>query len=231
MDLVRGQVDRFRQEYGLDTLRDDEIFEAFAAYCVVSQFVEDSFHPDQLRTGQGGDLGIDARAILLNHDLKTESADVKEVMAENYGIDAQAGGLVSGSSKLVILSSDQQIVDQRPGLHKTMLFLRKLTPEQVAQLEAGEARIALVRKGGRIQYPLDVAEVAAAVRQLSSAEQIVKYLDSDTRLTGAKLKSLGHELNVEVPAKLRAKGDIQFHLAQVLAGHQSRSGNSGYAAD
>jgi hypothetical protein len=64
MDLVRGQVDRFRQEYGLEALKDDELFESFAAYCVVSQFVEESFHPDQLRTGRGGDLGIDARAIL-----------------------------------------------------------------------------------------------------------------------------------------------------------------------
>ncbi|WP_158647648.1 AIPR family protein [Actinoplanes sp. ATCC 53533] len=88
MDLVRGQVDRFRQEYGLEALKDDELFESFAAYCVVSQFVEESFPPDQLRTGRGGDLGIDARAILLNHELRTDSADVKEIMADHHGIDA-----------------------------------------------------------------------------------------------------------------------------------------------
>ncbi|WP_250009042.1 AIPR family protein [Actinoplanes sp. M2I2] len=88
MDLVRGQVDRFQQEYGLEALKDDELFESFAAYCVVSQFVEETFHPDQLRTGRGGDLGIDARAILLNHELRTDSADVKEIMADHRSIDA-----------------------------------------------------------------------------------------------------------------------------------------------
>jgi hypothetical protein len=81
-----------------------------------------------------------------------------------------------------------------------------------------------VRKGGRVQYPLDLGDVASDVRQLASAEAIVKHLDSDTRLTAAKLKSLAYELNVEVPTKLRTKADIQFHLAQVLAGHQARSG-------
>jgi hypothetical protein len=138
----------------------------------------------------------------------------------------QANGLISGSSKLVVLGPEQQIIDREPSVQKALLFARRLSPEQAAQLEVGDARIALVRKGGRIQYPLDLGEVAAAVRQISSADQIVKYLDSDTRLTAAKLRALGYELNVEIPSKLRTRADIQFHLAQVVATHRTRAADA-----
>jgi hypothetical protein len=158
-------------------------------------------------------------------DTAAEMAALFEQLHKLFkGFPGQAGALVSGSSKLVVLGPDQEVIDRQPGLKSALLFVRKLTPEEAAQIDGGKASIRLVRKGGRIQYPLDLGETAAAVRQLLSAEEIVKYLDSDSRLTPAKLKQLGYELNVEVPAKLRNPGDIQFHLAQVLAGHQARSG-------
>ena len=61
----------------------------------------------------------------------------------------QAGALVSGSSKLVVLGPDQEVIDYQPGLKKALLFVRRLTPEEAAQIDGGQASIKLVRKGGR----------------------------------------------------------------------------------
>ncbi|WP_250009041.1 hypothetical protein [Actinoplanes sp. M2I2] len=160
-------------------------------------------------------------------DAAAEMATVFQQLHKLFkGSPGQVGALASGSSRLVIIGPGQEVVDRRPGLKSALLFARKLTSEEAAQIDSGQARIRLVRKGGRIQYPLDLGETAAAVRQLLGAEAIVKYLDSDSRLVPAKLRQLGYELNIEVPAKLRSRGDIQFHLAQVLAGHQARSGGT-----
>lgn len=89
MDLiVQGLARKFQAERGLDALQDDELFETFAAHCVVSQFFEGEFDPDRLRMGQGGDLGIDAVAVLLNGELFTDVVEVKAAAAEAHEVRA-----------------------------------------------------------------------------------------------------------------------------------------------
>ena len=89
MDLiVQGLARKFQAERGLDALQDDELFETFAAHCVVSQFFEGEFDPDRLRMGQGGDLGIDAVAVLLNGELFTDVVEVKAAAAAAHELRA-----------------------------------------------------------------------------------------------------------------------------------------------
>jgi hypothetical protein len=79
--MIEGLLKKFQAERGLTALRQDELFETFAAHCVVNQFYEEDFDPDHLRMGHGGDLGIDAAAIIVNGDLFTESAEVRDAVA------------------------------------------------------------------------------------------------------------------------------------------------------
>ena len=52
MDIVLEDVMRkFQAERGLSDLTREQLFETFAAYCVVGQFYEDDFEPDDLRMG------------------------------------------------------------------------------------------------------------------------------------------------------------------------------------
>ena len=64
MDIVLEDVMRkFQAERGLSDLTREQLFETFAAYCVVGQFYEDDFEPDDLRMGSSRDLGIEPRLL------------------------------------------------------------------------------------------------------------------------------------------------------------------------
>ena len=83
MDIItQGLTKQFQTERGLDALKDDEAFEAFAGFCVLSQFYEDEFDPDQFRMGAGGDLGIDVAAVIVNGELLRDAADVKDAVTQ-----------------------------------------------------------------------------------------------------------------------------------------------------
>ncbi|MGW4947955.1 AIPR family protein [Actinoplanes sp. NPDC004185] len=83
MDLItQGLTRQFQADRGLDALKDDEAFEAFAGFCVLSQFYEDEFDPDVFRMGAGGDLGIDVAGVVINGELLSDAADVRDAVAQ-----------------------------------------------------------------------------------------------------------------------------------------------------
>ena len=52
MDVITESLIRqFQTERDLERHRKDEVFEAFAAYCIVGQHHEDDFDPEQIRMG------------------------------------------------------------------------------------------------------------------------------------------------------------------------------------
>ncbi|MGC4856990.1 hypothetical protein ACLQ24_27360 [Micromonospora sp. DT4] len=60
MDIVIDSLVRqFQTNRDLVGLPQDEAFEAFAGFCVLSSFYESDFTPDVFRMGGGNDLGID----------------------------------------------------------------------------------------------------------------------------------------------------------------------------
>lgn len=138
------------------------------------------------------------------------------------GFPDHAGGLASGSSTVVFVSSDQEVVDRLPGLSKALRTLRDLGPEDRALLAAGKGRILFAPPGSSLVRRLDLDAVAGQIRQMAAADDIVRLLESDTRITVPKLRSLADSLNIDIPAKLRRKAEIQWHLARVLAEHEAR---------
>lgn len=143
-------------------------------------------------------------------------------------VPEQVSELVAGTAKLVVLTPDQRVVDRSPGLDAALRLLDRLTPEQASQLADRKARIVLLPQGHKIVQPLDLAEVATELRQLSTAEDIVKALDADSRLTGTQLKLLARELNITIPPRAKVKGAIQLHIGQTLATYRARNPAAAY---
>jgi hypothetical protein len=86
-------------------------------------------------------------------------------------------------------------------------FIRKLPPEQLADLISGEAKLEVLPKGGRRAAPAKTAaaglprpagEIAATLAEIGDRAAARRYLDVDLKLTVAKLKQLAAELDIAV---------------------------------
>jgi hypothetical protein len=86
---MQSLVMRFQEDHELTSLKEDEAFEAFAGFCVLSSFYGSGFYPDAFRTGGGNDLGIDAFGILINGELLHDSAEVRAATEQTKKLDVQ----------------------------------------------------------------------------------------------------------------------------------------------
>jgi hypothetical protein len=69
---------------------------------------------------------------------------------------------------------------------------------------------------------LDPDEVAAEVGRLRSEEEIVRYLDADTRLNATSLRKIATKLNMAIPGNIENRRAIQVHVAQRMLADRSR---------
>jgi hypothetical protein len=89
MDIViEDAMQKFQAQFGLADLKREQLFETFAAYCVVGQFYEDDFEPDDLRMGSSRDLSIDAAAVVINGTMYTDANDVRDCVARSKEVRA-----------------------------------------------------------------------------------------------------------------------------------------------
>jgi AIPR protein len=79
--VLQKQLTEFSVGRELEHLKPDQLFETFAAFCLVSQFREGHFDPDLLRTGGPHDQGIDGFAILINGEVCAEPTQVTDLLA------------------------------------------------------------------------------------------------------------------------------------------------------
>lgn len=87
MDIViESLMKQFQADHDLEALAQDEAFEAFAGFCVLSSFYESEFPPDSFRMGGGNDYGIDVCGILVNGNLLHDKADI-EALTEPRSTD------------------------------------------------------------------------------------------------------------------------------------------------
>lgn len=81
MNEVLGEMlTAFRADQELPDLDEADLFEAFAAYCVLHYFHEERFAPEAHLTGGGGDLKVDAWGIVINGDLHHDLDGVKNAV-------------------------------------------------------------------------------------------------------------------------------------------------------
>ncbi|NUT53604.1 MAG: AIPR family protein [Saccharothrix sp.] len=87
--IITGLVDEFQKSYALAELTQSEVFEAFAAYCVLNSYYEEDFNPDEFRTGGGNDLGIDAIGVLIDGILFQNASDVRDHIQRARRVDVR----------------------------------------------------------------------------------------------------------------------------------------------
>lgn len=102
-------------------------------------------------------------------------------------------------------------------------MVKGLTPEQSDLIAAGKAVIVLVPKGSKVVEPLDLPALADQLRRMDSADEIVRLLGSDKRLTAAVLLNLAYELNLEVPSASKSAPARTLYIAQTLIEHRRRT--------
>src|SRR6266511_556564 len=86
--ITRSYLDDFRQEQSLGELPDEDTFELFANYCVVSDVYGDEFDVNDIHVGGTADLGIDGIGAVVNGALVTSAEEVEDLVAVNGYIDA-----------------------------------------------------------------------------------------------------------------------------------------------
>jgi hypothetical protein len=104
-------------------------------------------------------------------------------------------------------------------------LVKGLKDDDVRAILVGDTKIMLVPKGSKVITPLVLADVADEVRRQRDEAQIVSMLAADSRLTGPVLRRLAEELNIAVPAAVKAKPAIQLYIAQTITEHRYRTHN------
>jgi len=74
--ILQSYVSDFVKEHNIEGLEDDQAFESFVNYCVVSREYPEDFDIDEVSVGGGGDTAIDGLAILVNEHLVFSKEDV-----------------------------------------------------------------------------------------------------------------------------------------------------------
>ena len=88
MDIViESLMKQFQVDHDLEGLAQDEAFEAFAGFCVLSSFYESDFASDSFRMGGGNDYGIDVCGILVNGSLLHDKADIEAATDQAKQLD------------------------------------------------------------------------------------------------------------------------------------------------
>ena len=64
-------------------MAEDKRFERFAAFITVRSQYSETFAPDDITVGSGGDLGIDAIAIVVNGSLVTDVDSFSDLMSDS----------------------------------------------------------------------------------------------------------------------------------------------------
>lgn len=87
--IVGAYLKSFRQQFDLEGLKDDEAFEHFVNYCIISKHHPDPFDPDDITVGGSGDLGLDGIGILVNDHLVFEKGAVDHLKRQLRRLDVQ----------------------------------------------------------------------------------------------------------------------------------------------
>ncbi len=86
--ITEGLLSEFSGEFAIEGLPEDERFEHFSTWLTVRRhYSEMTFTPGELVTGSGGDIGIDAIAIIVNNNLVTDVDTIEDLLAVNGYLD------------------------------------------------------------------------------------------------------------------------------------------------
>jgi hypothetical protein len=130
--------------------------------------------------------------------------------------------VVSGETKMGLVPRGHRVLEYTSILAKALKALQRLSPAELQQLDDGQVRLAVLRKGERVTKPFDQAEVAEAVSRFTTEGEIVRYLDADSSLGAPNLKKVATALNLPLPATVKTKPAIQSYIAQNVLRDRTR---------
>jgi AIPR protein len=87
--VTRALMNEFSVSNNTDDLEDDKKFEHFVAYSVLSSRFSDDFDTEDLVSGSGADLNIDAFAVIVNGRLAADAESVTDMLEMNGFLDVE----------------------------------------------------------------------------------------------------------------------------------------------
>jgi hypothetical protein len=85
--ITESLLNEFSKEHDIERLAQDKRFEHFASYVTVRRQYSETFDTEDIVTGSGGDIGIDAIAIIVNGSLVTDLDSVREMTGDSDHLD------------------------------------------------------------------------------------------------------------------------------------------------
>jgi hypothetical protein len=85
--ITESLLNEFSKEHELELLSQDKRFEHFAGYVTVRRQYSETFDTEDIVTGAGGDVGIDAIAIIVNGGLVTDHDSLIDLIGESDHLD------------------------------------------------------------------------------------------------------------------------------------------------
>ncbi|MCW2131579.1 AIPR family protein [Arthrobacter sp. VKM Ac-2550] len=121
--ITKSYLEVFRKEQSLTGLTESDLFEHFAAFCVVSSVYEEEFDISTVTVGGDGDLGIDGLAILVNGVL-VDSVDAAQDLLTTNGfldvkfifIQAKTSSGFSGEQMMTFFDGVDEYFEETPTL-------------------------------------------------------------------------------------------------------------------
>jgi hypothetical protein len=188
--VIKSKLEQFRKDWDLTALTEDQAFEAFAGFCVLSSFCEDKFSPDAFRTGGGNDLGIDVFGMLVNGELLHDAADVREVAERAKKLDVQ---VVLIQAKTSASFETKVVSDLAENLRHVLGPEDVRYPNSSGITNIRECLQAVYRDIGKLSDRLPRLHV----RYVSTGEQIAEMIDQKARSAEEQLASLNRFEQVE----------------------------------
>lgn len=87
--ITKAMMTEFSSRSGIASLRDDEKFEYFSAYCVLSSRFSEAIDIEECVTGSGNDLNIDAFAVKINGRIAEDASFVQDVIELNGYLEVE----------------------------------------------------------------------------------------------------------------------------------------------
>lgn len=87
--ITTALLNDFITEEGLKALDEEDAFERFANYCVMSQVYGETFNVEDVSVGGGEDTGLDGVAVLVNGSLVTTADEIEDLESVNGYLDAE----------------------------------------------------------------------------------------------------------------------------------------------
>ncbi|MEX1133055.1 MAG: AIPR family protein, partial [Flavobacteriales bacterium] len=86
--ITKSLLDEFVAQNGLTNVPEETAFEHFTGYLVTSQHYTETFMPDEIHVGAGGDCGIDSISIIVNGCLISHADEIADLSETNGYLDA-----------------------------------------------------------------------------------------------------------------------------------------------